>query len=207
MTAVRIGLVLALGACTARSVPAVRPSPPAPFLAHLDTWCADCHDGRPDLPQLASSVATGRELALRAALMVSAGRMPPAPSGMADGDRDGFVRDACAFAGVSADRCAMAFMPRFATDPTCEPGECLRVVDGGGRTSGSKVATLLRKLVAPGTRIYHLDPSLLLLVSLLGEDLCPAALGDAELTRCIRELLDVDRLVLAPPAADPGAAR
>lgn len=207
MTPVRLGIVLALGACTARPVPAVRPAPPSPFLAHLDVWCADCHDGRPDLPQLARSAAPGRELALRAALMVSAGRMPPAPAQLADGDRDGFVRDACAFAGVNADRCAMAFVPRFATDPTCEPSECLRVLDGGGRASGSKMAALLRKLTRPATRIYYLDPSLLVLVALLGEDLCPAALGDAELTRCIRDLLDIDRLRLIPPADDPGAAR
>lgn len=207
MIPVRLGLVLALGACTARPVPLVRPAPPSPFLAHVDAWCADCHDGRPDLPRLDRSAASGREIALRAAMMVSAGRMPPAPAQLADGDRDGFVRDACAFAGVSADRCATFFMPRFATDPTCEPGECLRVLDASRRASGSTVTALLRKLAPRAPRVYYLEPSLLVLVALLGEDLCPATLGDTELTRCIRDLLDVDRLRLAPPADAPGAAR
>ncbi|HEX7837092.1 MAG TPA: hypothetical protein VF469_06485, partial [Kofleriaceae bacterium] len=172
----------------------------------LDVWCADCHDGRPDLPRLDRSAAPGRELALRAALMVSAGRMPPAPAQLADGDRDGFVRDACAFAGVSADRCAMSFVPRFATDPACEPGECLRVVDAGRRASGTTVG-LVRALAPPATRTYYLNPSLLVTIALLGEELCPAALGDAELTRCMRDLLDVDRLRLLPPADNPGGAR
>jgi hypothetical protein len=209
MIPVRLRLALALGACTTRPVaPAVPPAPPSPFLAHLDEWCSDCHDDRrPDLPRLDRSAAPGRELALRAALMVSAGRMPPAPVQLPDGDRDGFVRDACAFAGVNADHCATFFVPRFATDPSCEPNECLRVLDAGGRASGSTVTALLRKLAPRATRTYYLDPSLLVLISLLGEDLCPAALGDTELTRCIRDLLDVDRLRLAPPADDPGAAR
>ncbi len=210
MTPVLLGLVLALGACTARPVPvvrpAVRPAPPSPFLAHLDAWCADCHDGGQDLPRLDHSAAPGRELVLRAALMVSAGRMPPAPVQLADGDRDGFVREACAFAGVSADRCAMSFVPRFATDPACEPGECLRVVDPGGRTP-APTAALVRALAPAATQTYYLNPSLLIMVALLGEDLCPAALGDAELTRCIMDLIDVDRLRLTPPADDRGAVR
>ena len=69
------------------------------------------------------------------------------------------------------------------------------------------MAALVRTLAPPATRTYYLNPSLLVLVALLEEDLCPAALGDAELTRCIQDLLDVDRLRLAPPADDPGAAR
>jgi hypothetical protein len=69
------------------------------------------------------------------------------------------------------------------------------------------VAGLMRKLAPRATRVYHFDPSLLVLVALLGEDLCPAALDDVELTRCIRHLIDVDRLRLMPPADDPGVAR
>jgi hypothetical protein len=210
MTPVRLGLGLALGACMARPAPAVRPAerraPESPFLAHLDAWCADCHDGDPELPRLDHSAAPARELVLRAALMVSAGRMPPAPAQLADGDRDGFVREACAFAGVSADRCAMSFVPRFATDPACEPGECLRVVDPGGRAPGS-TTDLVRALAPRSTRTYYLNPSLLITVALLGADLCPTTLGDAELTRCIQDLLDVDRLRLTPPADDPGRPR
>jgi len=207
MIPVRLGLVLALVSCAARPVPAVRLAPPSPFLAQLDEWCSSCHDGRPDLPRLDRSTVPERELALRAAMMVSAGRMPPAPMQLADGDRDGFVRNACAFAGVNVDRCAIFFMPRFVTDPACEPGECLRVLDASGRASGSTVTALLRKLAPRATRAYYLDPSLLVLVALLGEDLCPATLSDTELARCIRDLLDVDRLRLTPPVDDPGAAR
>lgn len=210
MTSVRIGLVvglvLVLGACSAHPVPAVRPAPLPPFLAHLDTWCADCHDGRPEIPRLDHTAVPGRELALHAALMVSAGRMPPAPNELADGDRDGFVREACAFAGVSAERCAMSFVPRFATDPACEPGECLRVLDPGKRASAT-TAGLVRALATPATRTYYLNPSQLVIVALLGEELCPAALDDAQLTRCIHDLLDVDRLRLLPPADDPGGVR
>lgn len=86
------------------------------------------------------------------------------------------------------------------TDPACEPRECLRVLGADGRTSGSEVAALLRKLAPRATQTYYLDPSLLVLVALLGAELCPATLGDAELPRCLRALLDVDRLRLLPPA-------
>ena len=132
-------LVFALG-CTAsqvkprpgaaRTVAAPSPSHP-PVQALLTENCSACHDGR-DRVALGAGAALPPELALRAAMMVGARRMPPGRDGLPDPVRARLLEELCAFGSKDPRTCVAMNEARVDAAPHRSPREFLRAIEGVG---------------------------------------------------------------------------
>lgn len=182
----------------------------------LGRVCAPCHtSGKADRPAL-SAAELSSPIAARALRAVVAGEMPPrSAAALSDERRDTLVSFLCERAGHRASHCeALARRdprPPIRTAPT--------FFQSLGRVTAREVPDQLRELsflhTDPDAPRVVLTPSGAALVIAAATAVCagdPASPGadPAELTRCIRRVLEVGIKPARPPAdsrARPGGAR
>jgi len=171
---------------------------PSPALAGaLDRHCRACHSGAPGRVSFVGRVR--RDVLYRAAIMVAAGRMPPPPRSLSDGERDALAHAFCDDAGSRAE-CPLA--PAGSDAPLiASPEELVRLAytkvptDGGVHRPGPDATFAEMSLydyTASDVRVMRLDPTIVAIGAALANERCPAPVaGDAgAYASCVRSLLD-----------------
>ena len=156
----------------------------------IEARCAGCHDGDEGRPQLWPAVKTDRDLALRAALMVGAERMPP--SKVPEDVRSALIEGLCQVGARDPRTCQEALNPPRAPIVRSS-GEYLRLVEQivvGKSATDADLTRALSGVFNPTTASARADVNLELTTVLLAAERCQIAVPREEFDACVRSLLE-----------------
>jgi hypothetical protein len=215
LTALVTAAALVATACSAapRPTPVVAVKQADPLAALLRDRCADCHDGSNELPQIDGRAALDRTLAVKAALMVAANRMPPAPAELAERDRQMLIGGLCQSGAPDPATCRNAMNPFRGSLSMSPPQELITALDRVAPTAPrpadakSSIEPMLLGHVQSKRLVVHLDPTFETLWLLLTAERCPPpAAGSQAYETCVAAIAGGELGRLPRPAASAASA-
>jgi hypothetical protein len=174
----------------------------------VTTDCLPCHDGDTKRIDLRGPLGWSQQLALRAALLVAAGAMPPrAP--LAEAERRELIAELCRSGSSDPRTCIDSYAPPPATVFARAPDELLRAINEIEAKPATPPAedpaeSILGSLIPPYVRAVPLTATVQLLVGLIATERCPVpttqlAASLAQYDNCFAQLLRPQLLQALPP--------
>ena len=212
-----LGLSLSAG-CGAgqpprNAAPDKEAAPKPAYLDIVENRCATCHDGTQRLAIGEAALHRDPSLALRAALMISAERMPPSPQRLSRTERDTLISGLCGAAAKDPATCVRSLGARPRVSSILAASELLRAIDAKqppGATAGhpSVGEELLRSHDANGATdtiiAPALDPTYAAALLVVAGERCTSQNGregaSPEYDHCLRGILDADLAKPPQPA-------
>ncbi len=170
----------------------------------MQEHCAMCHDGATHPLDLSGNVKLEADVALRAALMVAAKRMPP-PSvpEMPQEEQAALIGSLCDGAAPDPLLCRASYL-RIPTQPLARhPSEAARAIEASGAPFSEEQEHGALRFIFGGqiqdsSRVVRLDPTFEASVLMVAGEQCKAlADSQAKLDACFAKYLSRDNLL--PP--------
>lgn len=145
---------------------------------------------------------------MRAALMVSAERMPPRPESMTSARRSELIVELCMVGAPDPKRCAESLEPTLDGPLARHPAEFLRALDlvvpPAPRPDGgpSPATQLIRGHANPDVLTLLLEPTWLTLTVLIAAERCSGLAEPARVEACMAAALHPSLRSSAPPPPD-----
>ncbi|MCA9709484.1 MAG: hypothetical protein KDK70_26825 [Myxococcales bacterium] len=145
---------------------------------------------------------------MRAALMVSAERMPPRPESLTPARRSELIVELCTAGAPEPERCAESLDPAVDGPLARHPAEFLRALElvvppaAPAEGGGSPATQLVLGHANPDVLTLHLEPTWMMLTVLIAAERCSSRQDPAGLEGCLTAALDPWLRSPAPPPVE-----